>query len=424
MARIPSVFYQQANSSPIGDAIGNFTRSMIALPGPDERAQKVAQARYYQALTDQAHASVAAKQQQEQAATNLGDAIRHIAQNSQAASDPALVGWTEPGNAWADPQSRFNAQAPAIATANAASAHPQPIGDVYRSTLAVIPDASPAMQDRFLAASGHPITLTEAKGRDYALNADNLPALPVERRVALGAQPNDSQEKALIVGGLPATDQRTFALGPQAFGPTKSQIKGGILRHMPLDKQQSAVLPQSSSAPREASNAQITQARKTLERLGLNSEAIRTASQPMLPNGMPNPDYQPRVGQLVTLATKRLVGVDDPGFEDVWNRVYGTTTPKSCRADRAGSLSSEPGQASPTPPALGRLSRRQARDRTGRCRSTRASSRSASATRSAVRPTPGMARTSLRRGNDRWPPRHYRSMTPTLSWPRRRRPAR
>lgn len=63
-----------------------------------------------------------------------------------------------------------------------------------------------------------------------------------------------------------------------------------------------------------ANNAEIDAARKRLDRLGLDGTALMAAMQRQSDTGMDNPDYNPQIAHVVTLAGQHKVG-EDADFE-------------------------------------------------------------------------------------------------------------
>lgn len=231
MARIPSAFYTGYQpTSDFGDVFSNIAKALIAAPGPTELAQKQVQTDYYRALTDQARAKVASDARKSGVGAVYADVARRLMQNGMAASDPAMAAHADAGSAaWMDPSARFASVTPDLARATADADKVGELGDVFRTYAGLVPGLPDETADRLAAGSGKPITLDQAKGRLAARNAGNYAALPMEERAAIGALPNESEVKGGIIRGLPANDQRIAALGAPAFGPSDSQVKGGLL---------------------------------------------------------------------------------------------------------------------------------------------------------------------------------------------------
>ena len=77
----------------------------------------------------------------------------------------------------------------------------------------------------------------------------------------------------------------------------------------------------SLTASQTRENAAITQARDTLDQLGMDREEIIAASQEATATGRPNPDHNPYIAGLARQATKRLYGAD-PDFEARYNFLH------------------------------------------------------------------------------------------------------
>ena len=80
------------------------------------------------------------------------------------------------------------------------------------------------------------------------------------------------------------------------------------------------------TAAQAATNAQIDEARKTLDSMGFGPGDLTKFSQRQI-NGRDNPDFKPGISSMVSKATRRKVGVDDSEFGATWGKVYGTGTP-------------------------------------------------------------------------------------------------
>ena len=75
----------------------------------------------------------------------------------------------------------------------------------------------------------------------------------------------------------------------------------------------------------QANNAEIDQARRQLDILGVNSENLRDFTTETTGTGRPNPNFNPTITRLVNKAIERKVGVDD-GFQSINARLFGTGT--------------------------------------------------------------------------------------------------
>ena len=100
-----------------------------------------------------------------------------------------------------------------------------------------------------------------------------------------------------------------------------------------------------------SNNAEIDQARATLDRMGLDKAEILRRTQKATNTGRENPDYDPSLERLVRIATQRKVG-DDLKFNLIHRRYLG---PPPEFSDSAGPKALPPGVSAERPGVFDRI---------------------------------------------------------------------
>ncbi len=143
---------------------------------------------------------------------------------------------------------------------------------------------------------------------------------------------------------------------PTGYRPTEGGLEftpGG-----PSDPAQARLLAEAKRDPdggvtpaQQANNAEIDQARATLDRLGLDKAEILRRTQKATNTGRENPDYDPGLERIVRAATQRKVGSDP--YYNLFHRRYLGPPPEF--SEPAGPKALPPGVSAEQPDVFDRI---------------------------------------------------------------------
>ena len=144
---------------------------------------------------------------------------------------------------------------------------------------------------------------------------------------------------------------------PSGYRPTEGGLEftpGG-----PADPSQARLLAEAKRDPdggvtqaQQANNAEIDQARTTLDRMGLDKAEILRRTQKATNTGRENPDYDPGLERIVRAATQRKVGSDP--YYNLFHRRYLGPPPEF--SEPAGPKALPPGVSAEEPDVFDRVS--------------------------------------------------------------------